>query len=167
MNSHSNNSQIFLWFTLFSPCVFLIQEKVICSSATERVYKAEPLNPYLLWNIPSTINQRWGGKNYSTDGFGNFSRGTLKKATNILKGQYWPVMLKKDKGVEVTLTSIKTVMRNPISDMWTRKDEILKTHVWCFTKDWMKGKRIPGIAVVLVFTFTGVLVKANNFPEPP
>ena len=31
----------------------------------------------------------------------------------------------------------------------------------------MKGKRIPGIAVVLVFTFTGVLVKANNFPEPP
>ena len=37
-------------------------------------------------------------------------------------------MLKKDKGVEVTRTSIKTVMRNPISDMWTRKDEILKTH---------------------------------------
>ena len=39
------------------------------------------------------------------------------------------MILVKDKGVEVTRTKIKTVMRNPISDVWTRKDEILKTHV--------------------------------------
>ena len=41
----------------------------------------------------------------------------------------------KTKGVKVTQPSIKTVMRNPISDIehWIkRKDQILKTNVLCF-----------------------------------
>ena len=73
-------------------------------------------------------------KNYSTDGFGNFSRGTLKSNRHPKRLILTNNAQMKTKGVQVTRTPVRTVMRNPISDIGQQgKDKILKTHVLCFT----------------------------------